>query len=378
MTAYSKHRLHVLDGMRGIAAILVMLYHYYSDLYLRCLKNPFIAVDFFFILSGFVIFHAYGEKLRNGLPASEYLARRVGRLYPMLALGLLVGLPVLYINTVSTPSDYTRHDIVSTLASNFAMLPYITGKKQIVDHATRAVHLFPSNNALWSISFEMLASIIFLALFRLREHQLRTFCISWFGLLIMASFFHGFTGHERLFDMNSGWDAEDILGGFPRLFYSFSAGMLIYVWRFTKTPRQLEKIKFSINPLLLYGALIGMLVFPSFVQGLYDLFAVAVLAPLLVWFGSIATCRDRLTTTISEFLGWVSFPLYCLHMPVRDALKAIDGSVAFSSRFGISPQLAAIAASIILSIIVGVIVDRLGLQRRLTNLLGRSFALLAR
>jgi hypothetical protein len=65
-------------------------------------------------------------------------------------------------------------------------------------------------------------------------------------------------------------------------------------------------------------------------------------------------------------------------MPVRDALKAIDGSVAFSSRFGISPQLAAIAASIILSIIVGVIVDRLGLQRRLTNLLGRSFALLAR
>jgi peptidoglycan/LPS O-acetylase OafA/YrhL len=364
--------------MRGIAAILVMLHHYYWDLHLRCLKNPFLAVDFFFVLSGFVIFHAYGEKLRNGLHAGEYLARRVGRLYPMLAVGLIVGLPVLYMNTVSTPSDYTRHDIVSTLASNFAMLPYITGKKLIVDHDTTEVQLFPGDNALWSISFEMLASVGFLVLFRLRERQLRTFCISWFGLLVISSFFHGFTDHKRLFDVDGGFNSESILGGFPRLFYSFSAGMLIYAWRFTKTPRQLEKMKFSINPLLLYVALVGMLVFPSFVQGLYDLFAVAVLAPLLVWFGSISTCRDRLTTTISEFLGWLSFPLYCLHMPVRDALKAIDGSVAFSSRFGISPQLAAIAASIILSIIVGVIVDRLGLQRRLTNLLGRSFALLAR
>jgi|ERR1019366_9100173 peptidoglycan/LPS O-acetylase OafA/YrhL len=166
MTAYSKHRFHVLDGMRGIAAIAVMIYHYYWGLHLRCLKNPFLAVDFFFILSGFVIFHAYGEKLRNGLHASEYLARRVGRLYPMLAVGLIVGLPVLYMNTVSTPSDYTRHDIVSTLASNFAMLPYITGKKLIVDHDTTEVQLFPGDNALWSISFEMLASVGFLVLFR--------------------------------------------------------------------------------------------------------------------------------------------------------------------------------------------------------------------
>ena len=378
MTAYSKHRFHVLDGMRGIAAIVVMIYHYYWDLHLRCFKNPFLAVDFFFILSGFVIFHAYGEKLRNGLPASEYLARRVGRLYPMLAVGLIVGPPVLYMNTVSTPSDYTRHDMVSTLASNFAMLPYITGKKLIVNHDTSEVQLFPSDNALWSISFEMLASLGFLLLLRLRERQLRTFCMSWFGLLVISSFFHGFTDHSRLFNADGGFNSESILGGFPRLFYSFSAGMLIYGWRFNKTPRQLEKMKVSINPLLLYAALIGMLVFPSFVQGLYDLFAMAVLAPLLVWFGSISTCRDRLTTTISEFLGWLSFPLYCLHMPIRDALNAIDGSVAFSSRFGISPQLATIAVSIILSIVIGVIVDRLGVQRRLTNLLARSFALLAR
>src|SRR5271163_4255127 len=113
MTAYTKHRFHALDGMRGVAAIVVMNYHYYLDSHLRCLKNPFLAVDFFFILSGFVISHAYGEKLLNGLAAREYLARRISRLYPMMAIGILLGLPVLYTQTVSTPSDYTRHDLVS-------------------------------------------------------------------------------------------------------------------------------------------------------------------------------------------------------------------------------------------------------------------------
>src|SRR5208282_1510836 len=165
MTAYTKHRFHVLDGMRGIAAIVVMIYHYYLNLHFRCLKNPFLAVDFFFMLSGFVIYHAYGEKLLDGLAAREYLARRISRLYPMMAIGLLLGLPVLYVQTVSTSSDYTRHDLVSSVISNFAMLPYLTVKKQIVDQVSSRVGLFPVDGPLWSISFEMLASIAFLVLF---------------------------------------------------------------------------------------------------------------------------------------------------------------------------------------------------------------------
>src|SRR5271163_1950173 len=75
MTAYTKHRFHALDGMRGVAAIVVMVYHYYLDSHLRCLKNPFLAVDFFFILSGFVISHAYGGKLLNGLGGPRRTAR---------------------------------------------------------------------------------------------------------------------------------------------------------------------------------------------------------------------------------------------------------------------------------------------------------------
>src|ERR1700733_9805135 len=96
MTDYTKHRFYVLDGMRGIAAIIVMLYHFYLDMHLRYFKNSFVAVDFFFVLSGFVLCHAYGNKLLNGMSVGEFLARRIGRLYPLFALGVLMGVPFLW------------------------------------------------------------------------------------------------------------------------------------------------------------------------------------------------------------------------------------------------------------------------------------------
>jgi peptidoglycan/LPS O-acetylase OafA/YrhL len=378
MTSYTKHRLHVLDGMRGIAAIQVMVYHYYSDTHLSFLKNQFLAVDFFFILSGFVIFRAYGEQLRNGLAASQYLARRVSRLYPMMAIGLLLGLPALYGRAVADPANYTVRDILSTLTSNFSMLPYVQVQRPVAGHVSPYIGLFPGDAPLWSISFEMLASVSFLGLLRLRERQLRIFCIGTFSLLFIGAFFYGFTRYGRLFDMDRGWNYENFWGGFPRLFYGFSIGMLLYIWYSTAAPRRLEGLKISLSPLLLYGALVSMLAFPWFVEGLYALLVVSVIAPLLIWFGSLAACRDRPTVMASVFLGWISFPLYCFHVPVLAIVREIDSSLSFSGKYGLSPQLAAIAATIVLSITIGWIVDVLGIQQRLGALLGRGFDALAR
>jgi peptidoglycan/LPS O-acetylase OafA/YrhL len=91
-TPYTKHRFHTLDGMRGIAAIVVMFIHclHLDGNYPGWLQNAFIAVDFFFILSGFVVYHAYAEKLKQGMQFRDYVARRVGRLYPLMAVGLLL------------------------------------------------------------------------------------------------------------------------------------------------------------------------------------------------------------------------------------------------------------------------------------------------
>lgn len=241
----------------------------------------------------------------------------------MLVMGIILGFPVLYLHSIESSGNYTRRDIISTTISNLAMLPYITGKKLIIEHISYDVQLFPGDNALWSISFEVLASICFVILVRFQEVQLRTFCFSWFGVLIIASFFHGFTDYNFLFDMNSGFDSENILGGFPRLFYSFSAGMLLYRWRFSGRTRRPGNMNRDINPWILYTALIAMFICPLYIKGMYSLFAVAAIAPAVVWFGSLSVCRGHFASVASEFLGWLSYPLYCVHMPICEITRTI-------------------------------------------------------
>ena len=90
-SASKDHRFHVLDGMRGVAALLVVFQHYYHPFFSVYFPNAFISVDFFFILSGFVVYYAYAERIVAGQPAREYLVRRLARLFPMMALGIALG-----------------------------------------------------------------------------------------------------------------------------------------------------------------------------------------------------------------------------------------------------------------------------------------------
>ena len=365
MTTYTKHRFHVLDGMRGLAAVVVMVFHWFYDEHFTLLRNSFIAVDFFFILSGFVICYAYGTRIDQGLSISDYIARRIGRLYPVMFTSVLIGAPLFYLSTLTADTDFTIRDSLTACTQNLFMLPYMTGKKV----GTDVIALFPGSGPLWSIFFEMIASISFPLLFRLRDRKLRAFCLCSLGVLIASAFLRGFTGHQRLLNMDAGWGVENFFGGFPRIAFGFSCGMLLYKLRQGTTGAS-RAASFRANPWALYAALVGILIFPSYVQGAYSIFAVSVLAPALVWYGSAATCHSRFTIIVSEFLGWLSYPLYCLHWPAFAAVRGLyaDGG----NRFGVPEPVAAFGAAVVLSIIVGVLIDRLGLQKKLTDLLIRT------
>ena len=364
MTTFTKHRFHVLDGMRGLAAVVVMAYHWFYHEHFIFLRNPFIAVDFFFILSGFVICYAYGTRIDQGLSISDYIARRIGRLYPLMFTSVLIGAPFFYLSTLTAETDFTIRDSLTAFAQNLFMLPYLTGKKV----GTDIIALFPGSGPLWSIFFELIASISFPLLFRLSDRKLRAFCLCSLGVLIASAFLRGFTGHGRLLNMDGGWGVENFFGGFPRIAFGFSCGMLLYKLR-QETMGTSRAASFRANPWALYAALVGILIFPSYVQGAYPIFAVSVLAPALVWYGSVATCHSRFTIIVSEFLGWLSYPLYCLHWPAFAAVRGLyaDGG----NGFGVPEPVAAFGAAVVLSIIVGVLIDRLGLQKKLTDLLIR-------
>jgi peptidoglycan/LPS O-acetylase OafA/YrhL len=355
-----RHRFHVLDGMRGVAAIMVMAFHYFSPL--PYLKNAFIAVDFFFILSGFVICHAYGDKLDQGMSFGDFVTRRVGRLYPFLLIGILVGAPFLYLERVNNFNGFTMRDFIVTLVSNILFVPYIS-----TNIAALRGFLFPSDMPLWSIFFELAASLTFPFLSTLSTKQLRLLCLLSVAVLVASSFLRGFSDGGSLFNMNGGWHVDNFLGGFPRVFFGFPCGVLLY--RLLVEAQGKNTSVRSFNPWLLYVGLIAILMFPIAAKGVYPLLAIATLAPYLVWCGGFSVCLNGFTTKISQFLGWLSYPLFCLHMPVLAAMTRLDKSTALLSRVEIPPAFASLGVALMVSIFAAILGDKLQWQRRFTHLL---------
>jgi peptidoglycan/LPS O-acetylase OafA/YrhL len=345
--------------MRGIAALVVLALHSFQvgpDTP-RCLSNAFLAVDFFFILSGFVICHAYGEKLARGMMFRDYLVRRVSRLYPLMIIGLLLGAPLLAQLTMAHPGAFTAGDFGAMMIGNAFMLPNLTQTSVPIPG------VFPTDNALWSIDYEILASASFPLFLVLDRTRLQIFCVGWLAILFISAFLRGSAIHGHpFFDMDAGWDVENFFGGLPRAFFGFSCGVLLYRLRPSAT-HLYSKVR-PARPYLLYIGLLVMLLVPITLRGVYPLFATAILAPVLVCLGSASPCRG-LTARLSEFLGWLSYPLYCVHTPV---VWLIHNRTDLFGRFGVPEQVAAVVSALGIAVMVGLLNDKLELQRRLARM----------
>jgi len=147
-----KSRFGTLDGLRGVAAIVVVLFHAIFGAWVP--RFGYLAVDLFFILSGFVLSHAYDKRFVAGMSVAEFLSLRVVRLYPLYLLGLVLGLCVVRIN----PSimDAPAAGVLLNFVLNLFDLPGM----EIPGTLYR--ELFPLNVPLWSLFFEFwVANLIF-------------------------------------------------------------------------------------------------------------------------------------------------------------------------------------------------------------------------
>lgn len=309
--ADTKPHYNILDGLRGIAAIMVVCFHVFeafatSHLDQR-INHGYLAVDFFFILSGFVVGYAYDERWKT-MKIKDFLKRRVIRLHPMVIMGTIIGVVMFYFQGCSVwdVSKVTIGAFLLATLMNAFLIPATPGLE------VRGVgEMFPLNGPSWSLFFEYIGSILYAFFIR----KLPTKALS--VLVVLAGCgLATFAIFGPLGDICVGYSLTrtEFTGGFLRLLFSFSAGLLM--------SRIFKPVKIKGAFWLCSLAIIVLLAVPRiggaerlWMNGLYDTLCFAVFFPLIVFLGASGKTTDKYTVRICKFLGDISYPLYMVHYP---------------------------------------------------------------
>lgn len=313
----AKPRYELLDGLRGVAAVLVIWYHFFEGFATsptdQMMNHGYLAVDFFFVLSGFVIGYAYDDCWRRGMTAGRFMLRRVIRLHPMVILAVLLG-AVSYLIQGSMRWDGTPMPmsmLVLSLVLGLFLIPVIPGTGADVRGNGE---MFPLNGPSWSLFFEYIGSILYaIVLHRLSSRALRVVVVL-SGIGLAACALGNMSGY---YHTGMGWSLADwgFVGGFMRLSFSFSAGLLISRGFRPRRIRGAFWICAAAIALVMACPYVGG---PeaSLLNGIYDTVCTLLIFPVLVYIGACGTTTDAFSTRTCNFLGEISYPVYIIHYPV--------------------------------------------------------------
>jgi len=307
----TKPHYTILDGLRGVAAITVVCFHIFEAFATshldQIINHGYLAVDFFFMLSGFVIAYAYDDRWAT-TTTLDFLKRRIIRLHPMVVMGAVIGGIMFYFQGCSVwdVSTVTVMALLIATLFNALLIPALPG------YEVRGLgEMFPLNGPTWSLFFEYIGNVLY-AIF------IRKFSTKALGLFVFVAGcgLAAFAIWGPYGDICAGFSLTGIefAGGFFRLLFSFSAGL--FLSRIFK-PANI-KGAFWICTL----AIIALLAVPRiggaehlWMNGLYDTLCCVLIFPLLVCLGASANSTDQYTVRISKFLGDISYPLYTVHYP---------------------------------------------------------------
>ena len=317
MFADSKPHYELLDGLRGVAALVVIWYHVFEGFATSPVDQRFnhgyLAVDFFFILSGFVVGYAYDDRWkRRTLDLKGFVKRRLIRLHPMVVLGGVLGAVTFCIQGCEqwNGAHVALPVVMLSLLLHLFLIPALPGS---MPEVRGNGEMYPLNGPTWSLFFEYIGNLCYaLFLRRLPTRWLAAF-VGLTGAGLAAFALGNGSGYGHL---GVGWSLADynLPGGLLRLLFAFPMGLL------------LSRI---FRPVAVRGAfwicslsVIALLCVPYVGDGtepmwnaLYDTFCVVVAFPLLVWLGASGQATDRKTSRICRFLGDISYPVYVIHYP---------------------------------------------------------------
>jgi len=306
-----KAHYEILDGLRGVAAMAVVFFHILEAFHMgNAFTHPFnhgyLAVDFFFLLSGFVVAYAYDDRWGR-MTTWEFFKRRLIRLQPMVVMGNIIGALLFY--TQAGPSfpliaATPLWKVVVVMLVGCTMLPLLPSMDI---RGWQEMH--PLDGPAWSLFFEYVANIFYALGLRKVSKRVLAVLTALSAALLIHLLVLGPRG-----DVIGGWtiNGEQLHIGFARLLFPFLAGMLLM-----RAGRRIHvRGAFGWCSLLLLVALgFPRLGGPQhlWMNGLYEAFVIIVIFPLVIAMGAGDNVRGGVEEKVCRFLGEISYPLYITH-----------------------------------------------------------------
>jgi len=310
----SKNHYEILDGLRGVASIMVVAFHVLESYtggnrFVQIINHGYLAVDFFFLLSGFVVAYAYDDRWGK-MTLWDFCKRRLIRLQPMIIMGSIIGAALFYLQTSGIfplISETSVWKMLLVMVIGFTLVPLpvsmdIRGWQE----------MHPLNGPAWSLFFEYIANLLYALVIRKLSKKVLAVLVFLFACLLIHYLLMGPTG-----DLIGGWtlNEEQLNIGFTRLLFPFFAGVLLC--RMGKMIRikgafwlcSLMVVIILSVPRIGGGSHLWM-------NGLYESFAIIILFPLIISIGAGSEIKNRSSIKACKFLGDISYPLYITHYPL--------------------------------------------------------------
>ena len=320
-----KPHFALLDGLRGVAALAVLWYHVNEgfafaqatngagDGIIRTFNHGYLAVDFFFLLSGFVIAYAYDDRWERGLTIGSFFKRRLIRLHPMLIAGAIIGALTFLIQGGVTWSGeaVSTGQLLLCLALTFLFIPAYPGTGYEVRGNGE---MFPLNGPYWSLFFEYIGNILYALLLRRLSTKVLATLVSLFGICFV---WFATTNVSTYGSIGVGWtlDAVNFLGGSLRMLFPFTLGMLLSR---TFKPRPIRGAFWLCTAMLLALFAVPYIeaMQPLCMNGVFEMTCIMLIFPAIVILAASSTSVSASTERTATFLGNLSYPLYTVHYPL--------------------------------------------------------------
>lgn len=342
----NKPHYPILDGLRGVASVMVVAMHIceaHSTSHLDMVVNHgYLAVDFFFLLSGFVIGYAYDDRWSK-MSFKDFAKRRLVRLQPMVIIGMIAGAVCFYFqDSVIWPEIHNIPvwQVILTMIIGFTLLP-LPPSMDIRGWA----EMHPLDGPGWSLFFEYIVNILYGIFIRKFSKTALWVLVFLSGCALVQLAVASPNG-----DIIGGWslEPEQLRIGVTRVMYPFFAGLLLY------RAGKLIHIKHAFLWCTLL--IVTILSIPRiggsenlWMNGLYESSSIIFIFPLIVFMGASGELKGKYASRICKFLGDISYPIYITHYPLIYIYTGWVSNNKVSIQDGFPVALLVFASSIVLA-----------------------------